>query len=384
MNPDAVPIRGDQPADYGSPAPAQGAPAGVLVQPGRQAGQPVQPEAGGGQGGGIYLGDDAYTDPDDQQDRFVGQIPELHVVRRGDTLWDLCGYYFDDPWRWPKIWSYNPTITNPHWIYPGDVVRLFGEGEVAPVQEINRTETAPRMAFDDPTRSNGVELRQLAFLRPEEIKLAGEIVGSSEDKLLLTQGDEIFIEYPSGKPPQVGKRYAIYTPKEDVKHPEGGSRVGTYVLLRGEVQIVEVKKDKKARGQITYVTGIIERGYNVGPVKTQFRDVKPTPADKNLEGVVVGIIGVDELIGEGMVVFVDRGKSDGLKVGNALQIVRRGDAYKRDHRMEEGGRDDRRYPDEIIGEILVVDVADKAAVALVTMSFEEALVGDHVVLRKGK
>ncbi|MBA2541960.1 MAG: LysM peptidoglycan-binding domain-containing protein [Deltaproteobacteria bacterium] len=57
-----------------------------------------------------------------------GAVPELHVVRSGDTLWDICWYYFNDPWQWPKIWSYNAQITNPHWIYPGDLVRLLPRG----------------------------------------------------------------------------------------------------------------------------------------------------------------------------------------------------------------------------------------------------------------
>src|SRR6185312_5930518 len=51
-------------------------------------------------------------------------VPALHQVKRGDTLWDLCNGYFQNPWMWPKVWSYNPQIQNPHWIYPGDQVRL--------------------------------------------------------------------------------------------------------------------------------------------------------------------------------------------------------------------------------------------------------------------
>ena len=75
-----------------------------------------------GGGGGAY---------DQPVEVHAGPIPELHVVRSGDTLWDICFYYFNDPWQWPKIWSYNPQITNPHWIYPGDLVRLLPRGMYA-------------------------------------------------------------------------------------------------------------------------------------------------------------------------------------------------------------------------------------------------------------
>jgi hypothetical protein len=61
---------------------------------------------------------------------------DLHVVSEGDTLWDISGHYFDDPWHWPQVWSWNPEITNPHWIYPLDQIRPglelgeAGEGRV--------------------------------------------------------------------------------------------------------------------------------------------------------------------------------------------------------------------------------------------------------------
>ncbi|MBC7174262.1 MAG: LysM peptidoglycan-binding domain-containing protein, partial [Polyangiaceae bacterium] len=42
-------------------------------------------------------------------------VPDAHTVRRGDTLWDITGFYYGNPWEWPRVWSYNPEITNPHW-----------------------------------------------------------------------------------------------------------------------------------------------------------------------------------------------------------------------------------------------------------------------------
>src|ERR1035437_9153443 len=48
-----------------------------------------------------------------------------HRVEKGDTLWDLSQKFLGSPWYWPKVWSYNPEIANPHWIYPGNEVRFF-------------------------------------------------------------------------------------------------------------------------------------------------------------------------------------------------------------------------------------------------------------------
>ncbi len=52
-------------------------------------------------------------------------MPVLHVVKKGDTLWDLSDVYLSDPWKWQDIWEFNKrTIRHPHWIYPGQVVVL--------------------------------------------------------------------------------------------------------------------------------------------------------------------------------------------------------------------------------------------------------------------
>ena len=53
-----------------------------------------------------------------------GPPPEHHVVKKGDTLSSVCELYFADPWCWPQLWASNPHVTNPHWIFPGDVLRL--------------------------------------------------------------------------------------------------------------------------------------------------------------------------------------------------------------------------------------------------------------------
>lgn len=44
-----------------------------------------------------------------------------HVVRRGDTLWDLARTYLSNPFSWPLIFEANRNVVeNPHWIYPSE------------------------------------------------------------------------------------------------------------------------------------------------------------------------------------------------------------------------------------------------------------------------
>ena len=377
------------------PAPEPAAPAAPVVIPIGPDGQVIAGETAGEDG--FYFNDSltgsgagAYGFGRGQALYVGGPIPATHVVRRGDTLWDITWFYFNNPFNWPKVWSYNPEISNPHWIYPGDQVRLYAEGEgpqvaVAAASGVGATDDPTPFARRPVSSASSFRIRQLAFVDQTDLKFAATIDGSTDEKLMLSLGDSIYLAYPSGKPPKVGKRYAIYQKSKSIAHPVSGKKVGAYVKVIGELEVVSVKKGKRARAIITDSTDVIERGNKVGPLQQQFVNVDTTPNGKDATGTVVAQLVADELIGARQAVVVDLGKKQGVKVGNRMFVVRRGDAYEDlGGRVHNAGQDDRRFPARAIGEIVVVQVGKNSSLAMVSLVIQEIGVGDHVLMRESK
>jgi hypothetical protein len=312
-------------------------------------------------------------------------VPEQYIVVKGDTLWSICQRFFGNPWYWPKLWSYNEMITNPHWIYPGDLLSMYPPGE-RPARPAARPEkqtpTARRLTRSGPPPPSGLVLRQNGFVEPDELTAAGKIIGSKEEKMMLSSLDEVYIEMNRKAPLKVGERYSIYRVTKVVRRPYGDKEVlGSVVEIQGEVQVRQVTPGGIARAVIRDALSPIERGYRVGPLRRTFKLVDPQKNAVNAEGVLVETLQPSSVLSSEMLLFMDLGRQSGLTIGNRLLVVRRGDGYQRLLGLDPV--DDRRFPREVVAEIIIVDIRDKVSAGLITRSTKEIRLGDRVEARKG-
>ncbi|HEX4473763.1 MAG TPA: LysM peptidoglycan-binding domain-containing protein [Polyangiaceae bacterium] len=348
-----------------------------------------------------------------------GMVPVLHHVQRGDTLWDLCAGYFNNPWLWPKIWSYNPQIQNPHWIYPGDEVRLRtdggpGQGGAPASSSIvlggrpggGMQEGGGFISRHPLVSKDTVFLRDAGYIDDPKKEVLGELVGAEEEQMLLTEGNNVYVIMRPGVDVNVGDLLTVFRPIRTPKSVPGARQPpGEIIAFKGTVKVDQWNPTTRvARGQLIESLDIVERGDKVGAITRRFDVVPAKPNTSEVWARVLTSIYPYELIGQQQIAFIDRGSKDGLEVGNRLAIVRRGDAWR--HSLETtttmartqvhlevpehvdidvtplDGKDSD-FPEEVVGELRVLSTRDYSAVTLVTSTRYEIEAGDRAVARKG-
>jgi LysM repeat protein len=335
-----------------------------------------------------------------------GRSP-TYTIRAGDTLSTVSQEFLRDPTGWPKLWALNPEIPNPHWIYPGQVVRLrdgSAPQKVTPV--VDRTLAAasgddepPSTPREAPRRSlvmtrmlshpiaprpEAPRLRQVGFVDEGTLKAAGIINGSLEEKLMLATGDQAYVEFPPGHPPKVTTRYSVY--QVDTRHPvtEPGSRVviGYLVHVYGGVVIDGVSGDRTiSNGRLVDLTEPVERGYRVGPALPDMRTITAKPNAANVTARIIAALDPGSLIATQTFVVLNRGRRHGVEVGNRFLVLRQGDGLK--GVLETWDGTDPRFPPHTIAEILAVDVQNETTVGWISRSSGELRVGDVADLKRG-
>lgn len=350
----------------------------------------------GGERGPVFMGGDRSVV---HIGGMRGRTPDVHTVRKGDTLWDVCDHYFDNPYQWPRVWSFNPQIQNPHWIYPGDAVRLRPTGQGFATNAATGTGNGQGSGIVDKRRQvppDTVFLRDQGFIDDQADENWGEINGAPEDKMFLTDTDDVYLRLDPTRAIRIGQELTIFR----YARPVPG---GKLVQIQGTVRINEWNpKTGIARATVVETLDAIERGARVGPVGRRFTIVPPQRNETDVRATVVASLYPHVFYGQNQIVFVDKGEKDGLRPGNRMQIVRRGDAWGNSLAAPNAAvriaiespspaatervptpRNPNALPEESVGELRVAFVREHTAACIVINSEREIEPGDNAAARKG-
>lgn len=322
--------------------------------------------------------------------------PRRYIVQPGDTLWDISRRFLGSPWYWPKLWTKNPQIQNPHWIFPGNIIRFSTAGEVAVTARakpkkrewamVSRAGTDTKKSIDISTggkivsvRSLGLEGRTIierreSFVDSQGLKDAGKILGTSDKRTLLTARDILFLNFKNLRNVRVGEQYSVYRKMGRVNDPVSGRLVGYIIRLNGVIQITDVDK-RRAQARVSKAFREIQRGDLVGRYINHKVRVKIRRNEALVRGYILRATTPVSISAQFYQIFINRGRRHGVRQGNVFSIFRRGGILR--ERISVVNRN-RRFSREFIGRAVVIEVRRDSCVAVVTQSVVEIHDGDEV------
>jgi nucleoid-associated protein YgaU len=265
--------------------------------------------------------------------------PSTYTVVKGDTLWGIAGKFLKDPWRWPQIWQKNrDQIKDPHWIYPGDVIRLdttggeprlvMGSGGTAADAEANVVKVDPRVRVESlrvaipsiPGTAIGPFLTQPLIMEREGIDLVPSIVATEENRVVVGAGTNV---YADRLVPSDGINWQIFRPAQPVKDPETGEILGYEAKYVGDARVRRYGETTTL--EVTKARMEVNRGDRLTPAREAVvPNYMPHAPDKMIRGTIMAVDGGVLELGQWAIVTINRGARDGLQVGHVLASYRRG------------------------------------------------------------
>ncbi|MBI1862138.1 MAG: LysM peptidoglycan-binding domain-containing protein [Deltaproteobacteria bacterium] len=302
---------------------------------------------------------------------------QSHRVTKGESLWAISGKTLGTPWYWPKIWASNPAISNPHDIEIGRMLAYYREGGEEP------TITIPliRLVPGGKGRATSLETDTLVSqdlknrFRPpvgimtDEDPILGTVKGSFTSRTVMYVHENIYIEPQDGVLLQPGQKFLVVRKDRPLKE-NGllGRKLADLVRYGGEIEIIRVEEDR-AVAQVTNLLSSMRRGDLVVSGQGFLNlDIPLLDPPDDLEATVLAGDEVDyALMGQGQILFVNRGTEDGMKVGHKFRILRDTDPVTK-------SKSD--VKPDFKAEVMVIFAAKNASIGLVIRNEEPIVIGD--------
>jgi LysM repeat protein len=310
-------------------------------------------------------------------------VPEgrVHVVRRGDTLWDLARQYLADPFLWPDIFRLNTDVVrDPARIYPNE--RLVLPGGARAVREGDHT-----IFYNDGNLrgSSVIGAEQVAFsiVREGDFYGAGFVARDNEVSVL---GRVEEVVSPTVVPLSRQPTIQVYDKVFLSADPRAQIRIGD------RVQFVAPGRELHGFGRVwrptalatvanvdgTSVTAVVIRMFNpvnpgdvVVPVAAfpVVIDARPAPST-GLQGRIVAFQVPHPVQANEEIAFLDVGRQAGVKEGDVFEVF-----------LPRARRDWGTRPEIPVGRLQVVKVMQGTASARITHLEQPAIAVGQPVRR---
>ena len=308
-----------------------------------------------------------------------------YTIQRGDTLWDLSDKFFDSPWFWPELWHENEQIPNPHWIYPGERIRLFQkqgkdtftfqipEPEII-VQEssvdtelVQETETPP-MPEKETVYYAYPPIDAVGFIRKEAVSPLGFIFKIKDDKVLVHEGDTVYINYADkdNLPIMQGGRYTVYRKLDPTRDRKQNRQLGGQYYILGLVEVTRLEPDFVIAKVVKSYRSIAKNDF-ILPYERRSPKIPISESVPNLIGKIILSEEHAAIIGDLTLAFIDKGKADNVKEGQIYNIF-----YQEKEDLQVQGKKSVLLTPVDYGRLIVLHTEQETSTVLITQTDHSA------------
>lgn len=256
----------------------------------------------------------------------------IHTVTKGDTLWDISDMYYGDPGRWPEIWEMNRYLTNPNYIYPGVMIMITPPPPLREDFEYIVAQKAASKAGLDPDEADPLgrsveDIMKILEMSKKEILASGElvrgkpgkvgnIVETTDQKLLFTSGERLYLDLNKDYPP--GTELGIYRVEGPVKVRGIGGKSYKKKYI-GTVRIDE----KFGTRIIGSITELMEEAFRIDHLSEEIPKIPELTVrymDDKLKGEIVTGSGDNHEFAERDTLYIKGGKDKGFEIGDVVNV----------------------------------------------------------------
>jgi LysM domain-containing protein len=319
-----------------------------------------------------------------------------YTIQRGDTLWDLSDTFFDSPWMWPELWQENEQIPNPHWIYPGERIRLFQkqgtdtftfqvpELEEPVVQEsaadtdLNQNASAEVEAAPIPKKDTVYyvypPIDSVGFIRKEKVNPLGFIFKIKDDKVLVSEGDLVYISYADkdALPVMQGGRYTVLRKLDPTKDRKRNRKLGGQYYILGIVEVTRLENDFVIAKVVKSFRAIALNDF-ILPYQRRSAKIPITESVPDLIGKIIISEEQGKIIGDLTLVFIDKGKLDNIREGQVYSIF-----YQEKEDLDVGGKKSVILDPVDFGQLIVLHTEQETSTVLITQLDQTAYPGTFI------
>ena len=286
-----------------------------------------------------------------------------YTIQKGDTLWDLSQHFFDSPWIWPDLWEKNSEIPNPHWIYPGNRIRIYNreglEDLSAPLSKPVPDPSAAEPEIEkEPSYFSYPPIDSVGFVRKDPVPSWGTISKVVTVKELISHRDLVYVRPAKNAVLNEGDRFTIYRILESVRDPQTNSSLGVQHYIVGLLEITEVAQPFST-AKIVKAYRHIEDNDLLVPYKARSSKIEIAESLRPFNGRIVGFQEGVVLVGDNALVFIDKGQKDGMKIGQVYSI------YHQPEFFDKKEQSTALLPAIDVGKVLVLHVEETTATALI-------------------